>query len=79
MKVRFTLAAIAFALLTSVFTTAVMADELPRRTALDDYIDKPDDSYSWKVVRSQTVDGMKLIVVDMVSQTWRTKKDVNRQ
>lgn len=51
---------------------------LPRRTALDDYIEKPDSSYSWKIVSSTTTDGMKTVVVDMVSQTWRTKEEVDR-
>ncbi|MBN2295272.1 MAG: PhoPQ-activated pathogenicity-related family protein [Pirellulales bacterium] len=78
MKVRLLIATIAIPLLTFCLTAAVFAKDLPRRTALDDYIEKPDDSYSWKIVSSKTVDGMKTIVVDMVSQTWRTKKDVNR-
>lgn len=54
------------------------AEELPRRTALDDYIEKPDDSYRWEVSASETKDGMTTVVIDMVSQTWRTKDDVNR-
>ncbi len=77
MKVRFTLLTIAVPLLTVGLMGAAFAEDLPRRTALDDYIEKPDDSYSWKIVDSKTVDGIKTVVVDMVSQTWRTKKDVN--
>ena len=64
--------------LTAGLMAVASAEELPRRTALDDYIEKPDDSYSWKIDSTKTVDGMKTVVVDMVSQTWRTKKDVNR-
>lgn len=57
----------------------VAADErLPLRTPLDDYIQKPDASYSWKVVSSKSVGGMKSVVVEMVSQTWRTKEEVDR-
>jgi PhoPQ-activated pathogenicity-related protein len=51
---------------------------LPRRTALDDYIEKPDDSYRWEIHSNETKDGMTTIIVDMVSQTWRTKEDVDR-
>ena len=59
--------------------TDIPADEpLPLRTPLDDYIQKPDASYSWKVVSSKSVGGMKTVVVDMVSQTWRTKEEVDR-
>ena len=55
------------------------ADEtLPRRTALDDYIEKPDDSYRWKVVSSKSADGMQSVVIDMVSQTWRSADEVDR-
>lgn len=54
------------------------AEELPRRTALDDYVQKPDDSYSWKIASTKQADGIKTIVVDMVSQNWRTKADVDR-
>ena len=54
------------------------AEELPQRTALDDYINKPDDSYQWKIVSETATDGMKLVVVDMISQTWRTPDEVDR-
>ncbi|MEA1952613.1 MAG: PhoPQ-activated pathogenicity-related family protein, partial [Planctomycetota bacterium] len=78
MKVRLALATIAVPLLTVGLMAAAFAEDLPRRTALDDYIEKPDDSYSWKIISSKSADGIKTIVIDMVSQTWRTKKDVNR-
>ena len=51
---------------------------LPAKTALDDYINKPDDSYKWEVVSETTTDGMKVVIVDMTSQTWRTPDEVNR-
>lgn len=66
------------ALLLSTLFSVAAGEELPRRTALDDYIQKPDDSYSWQVASTSTGNGMKTVVIDMVSQTWRTKKDVNR-
>lgn len=58
--------------------TAVFAADLPDETPLDRYVNKPDDSYSWKIVSSESADGMKTIVVDMISQTWRTTDEVNR-
>lgn len=56
----------------------VSADDLPARTALDDYIDQPDNSYTWKVVRASDEKGFTSVVVDMTSQTWRTEDDVDR-
>jgi PhoPQ-activated pathogenicity-related protein len=47
-------------------------------TPLDDYIAKPDASYSYSVVN--TIDNPlgKIYVLDMKSQTWRTEKEVDR-
>ena len=61
-------------------TTAemLMAKELRRKTALDRYIAEPDDSYQWKVISSSSADGMTNVVVDLISQTWRTEQEVNR-
>ncbi len=56
----------------------VFAGELPHQTALDAYVNEPDSSYQWKVVSETTTDGMKLVVIDMISQTWRTPDEVNR-
>ena len=50
----------------------------PARTALDDYIAKPDASYGWKVVSERLENGLKLVTVDLTSQTWRTAEEVNR-
>jgi PhoPQ-activated pathogenicity-related protein len=54
------------------------ADPLPATTALDDYVNAPDDSYTWKVVSSTTTDGVRSVVIDMISQTWRTAAEVDR-
>jgi PhoPQ-activated pathogenicity-related protein len=47
-------------------------------TPLDDYIAKPDASYTYTVVN--TIDNPlgKVYQIDMKSQTWRTEKEVNR-
>ena len=54
--------------------------ELPRRTAIDDYVQAPDDSYSWEIVstKKQPDEGITTVVVNMVSQTWLTADDVDR-
>ena len=51
-------------------------EALPEFTAIDEYVRKPDASYRWKVVKSETVGDMQLVVIDMVSQTWRTPEEV---
>lgn len=56
----------------------VAGQALPSETPLDQYIKKADDSYSWNIVSSKSVDGARLVVVDMISQTWRTTQDVDR-
>ena len=47
-------------------------------TGLDKYITKPDASYSWKVVKTIPGPGLTTFVIDMKSQTWRTKEEVDR-
>jgi PhoPQ-activated pathogenicity-related protein len=78
MRRRFAIETIAALLLIALVTSVAIAEDLPRRTALDDYIQKPDDSYTWKIASTKNADGIKTIIVDMVSQNWRTKKDVDR-
>ncbi len=48
------------------------------KTALDQYIEKPDPSYSWQVVNTIKGEGYTEYVVDLKSQTWRTTADVDR-
>src|SRR5688500_7481346 len=47
-------------------------------TALDRCVAKPDPTYSWKIVRTVTGNGMTQYIVDLKSQTWRSEKDVDR-
>lgn len=48
------------------------------RTALDEYIAKPDPSYSWKLLKTIPGDGYTTYVVDMISQTWKSQPEVDR-
>jgi PhoPQ-activated pathogenicity-related protein len=48
------------------------------KTALDEYIAKPDPAYAWKVVKTIPGDGYTTFVVDLTSQQWRSAPDVDR-
>ncbi len=65
-------------LLGGLFPLVAQEHNLPEKTALDDYIAKPDSTYSWKIVSESEKDGMKTVVIDMTSQTWRRADEVNR-
>lgn len=47
-------------------------------TALDKYLAAPDPSYQWKVAEKKAMDGLTVFAVDMTSQTWRAKPEVDR-
>jgi len=47
-------------------------------TPLDDYVAKPDASYEYSVVRTIDHPLGKVYILDMKSQTWRSKEEVNR-
>jgi len=69
---------VALAFLFGAAATCYAADALPARTALDDYVDNDDGSFTWKVIKHDTSDGIETFVLDMTSQTWRTHADVDR-
>jgi PhoPQ-activated pathogenicity-related protein len=48
------------------------------RTALDRYIAAPDPSFQWKLVNQRAVEGASEYVLDMTSQNWRSKSEVDR-
>ena len=54
------------------------AAELAQRTLLDDYVKQDDDSHAWQVAASKTLEGTRIVVLDMVSQHWLTKPQVDR-
>jgi len=47
-------------------------------TALDDYVAAPDASYKYTVEKIIEAAGYKAYVIDMTSQTWRSKDEVDR-
>jgi PhoPQ-activated pathogenicity-related protein len=48
------------------------------KTALDEYVAKPDPAYEWKVVKTVPGDGYTTFIVDLKSQSWRAAPDVDR-
>jgi PhoPQ-activated pathogenicity-related protein len=49
-----------------------------RPTALDAYIAKPDPSYRYELVNTQSGEGATAFLVKMISQTWLTEAEVDR-
>jgi len=47
-------------------------------TPLDDYVAKPDDSYTYSVVKTDSGPGYTAYILDMTSQSWRSKDEVDR-
>src|SRR5947209_8856004 len=54
------------------------AEPAPPRTALDDYVARPDPTYSWKLVKTIPGDGCTSYVLDLKSQSWRSMPEVDR-
>ena len=58
---------------------SIKATELnTAKTALDDYVAAPDDTYSWTVISKQPVPGATVFVIDLKSQTWLRSEEVDR-
>jgi PhoPQ-activated pathogenicity-related protein len=50
----------------------------PAKTALDEYIAREDTTYSWKLVNTTHGAGYTAFFVDLKSQSWRSKGEVNQ-
>ncbi|MCF7989340.1 MAG: PhoPQ-activated pathogenicity-related family protein [Thiohalocapsa sp.] len=48
------------------------------KTALDDYVEKPDASYGFELESTRNKEGYTVFVIQMTSQTWRTPAEVDR-
>ncbi len=48
------------------------------KTALDDYVYQDDPTYKWEVVKTVEEKLSNTYMIKLTSQTWRTKKDVDR-
>src|SRR3954471_1502765 len=49
-----------------------------KRTPLDDYVQKPDAAYAWKVAKTIKGNSSTTFVIRLTSQTWRDKSEVDR-
>ena len=54
------------------------AAQLASGTPLDDYVAKADDSYTYSVVKTVSGLGYTAYILDMTSQSWRSKDEVDR-
>ena len=60
-------------------SSGVIAQDSVNRSPIETYVHKPDASYSWKIANELPAkNGVDVTVVDMVSQTWLTKEQVNQ-
>lgn len=63
---------------TALAATSLRAAPPVKPTALDRYVAAPDESFTHHVVSDNTREGLREIVVEFTSQTWRTTADVDR-
>lgn len=54
------------------------ARETKNPTPLDLYVYKPDENYSYKLVKKDVIDDMSIFYIDMTSQRWRKPEEVDR-
>ena len=52
--------------------------QLTSGTPLDDYVEAPDESYTYSVVKTVSGPGYNAYILDMTSQSWRSKNEVDR-
>ncbi|MDE0008052.1 MAG: PhoPQ-activated protein PqaA family protein [Gammaproteobacteria bacterium] len=59
----------------AVLTTAAAG---ANQTVIDEYVNAPDDSYSWQVAATHPGEHVDTVVIDLVSQHWLTQEQVDR-
>jgi len=64
--------------LTILALLVLAAAQLATGTPLDDYVSAPDDSYTYSVVKTADGPGYTAYILDMTSQSWRSKDEVDR-
>ena len=62
----------------TILAVLILSAALATGTPLDDYVAAPDDSYSYSVVKTVTGPGYTAYILDMASQSWRSKDEVDR-
>lgn len=69
---------VSIAVATLVSCAAMFASYASEKTALDEYIAKPDSNYAWQLVKTIPGEGGTAFVLEMVSQQWLTEKEVDK-
>ena len=61
-------------------TAIATAQEAPKspRTALDDYVAKPDSTYKWRLAETREASDHTIYAIELTSQTWRKPEEVDR-
>ena len=54
------------------------AESAPARTALDDYVQRADPTFSWKILHTERHKGYATFHLHLKSQTWRAANEVDR-
>src|SRR5262249_3449870 len=63
------------------FALAVLifaGDAAAQETALDRYVKQKDSVYAWNLVRTAAGEGYMTYILQLISQSWRTDKEVDR-
>ena len=60
------------------FLTLAVTSMAAKKTALDRYVAKPDPAYRYNLVRTHKLKGATAFVINMTSQRFLTRKEVNR-
>jgi hypothetical protein len=51
-------------MLASVMANSLMAEETGTKTALDEYVARPDDTYQWQIMQTMKAQGLTAYIVD---------------
>lgn len=62
----------------AVLATAAAGANQPVETVIDEYVNAPDDGYSWQVAATHPGEHVDTVVIDLVSQHWLTPEQVDR-
>ena len=65
-------------LVLAALAAAAVGANQPGETFIDEYVNAPDDSFSWEVAATHPGEGIDTIVIDLVSQQWLTPEQVDR-
>ncbi len=59
------------------FQSLIQAQQIAQ-TAIDQYVQTADSTFRWEIVRQTKSEGLTSVIVDMTSQTWLTKEQVDK-